>query len=135
MTDEGLDKPRRGRPRKYAADPARSAARYAEAQRLEAERDRLAAEAERSQTMAAKAAWLAAEQQVAAAWSAALRADGKLPAAIKFAELAVKHAGAHAKATEQLVADRVAELHRRATGRERAADLLAADLGGEETPT
>lgn len=123
-----------GRPRKYSADAGRVAERYAEAQRLEVERDRLAAEAERSPTMAAKAAWLAAEAQVAGAWSSALRADGKLPAAIKFAELQVKHAAAHSKAVEQLTADRVAELHRRATGRARAADLLAGDPGEETAP-
>ncbi|WAS97203.1 hypothetical protein [Nannocystis punicea] len=113
-----------GRPRKYAATPERIAERYAEAQRLEVERDRLAVEAERLGTIAAKVAMLAAEQQVAAAWASALRADGKIPAALKYGELAVKLSAAHAKALDQLIADRVDELHRRALRRDEAVTAL-----------
>lgn len=120
-----------GRPRKYAASRERVAERFQEAQRLEAERDRLAAEAERSPTMAAKAAWLAAETQVAAAWAAALRADGKLPQALKFGELAVKQAAAHKAAAEMMLADRVEQLFALAVDRQAAADALASELGEE----
>lgn len=121
----------RGRPRKYSADAATSTARYAEAQRLEVERDRLAAEAEHSPTMASKGAVLRVEMLLAQAWAAAMRADGKIPAAIKFSELAVKHAAAHAKAVEQLFADRIDELHRLVVQRQDAARALGEELGGE----
>jgi len=118
-----------GRPRKYAADAGRIAETFREAQRLEAERDRLAAEAEASETMASKAALLRCEMLLAQAWAAAMRADGKVPAALKFTDAATKLAAAHSKAVEQLTADRVAELHQRVARRARAAEMLAADLG------
>lgn len=122
------DAPNKGRPRKYAAAAGRVAERFAEAQRLEAERDLLAAEAERSPSLAAKAAWLAAEAQVAGAWASALRADGKLPAAIKFGELQVKHAAAHKAAVEMMVHDRLEQLYALAVLRQQAAAALAEEV-------
>lgn len=116
-----------GRPRKRAGE-ADVDHRYAEAHRLEAIRDEAAAAAQTSNTIASKAAWLAAEQQVAAAWASALRADGKIGPAMKYAELAVKFAAAHAKAVEQLIGDRVEQLHQLAVRRSAAADLLEHEL-------
>lgn len=114
-----------------------SSTRYAEAHRLEAVRDAAQAEAEQRGTMVAKAEWLRAEQLCAAAWASALRADGKPAPALKYSEIVVKLAGAHAKAIEQLMHDRVEELHRIAMGRAAAADLLdrREDHEHEETPS
>lgn len=120
-----------GRPRKYAAAAGRVAERFAEAQRLEAERDRFALECESRNTVTSKAELLRLEMLVAQAWASALRADGKVGPALKYTEAAVKIAGAHKAALDQIIADRVAELHQRVTRRARAAELLAADLEGK----
>lgn len=120
-----------GRPRKRAGE-ADTDRRYAEAHRLERIRDSAAEAAQVSNRIADKAVWLAAEQQVAAAWAAALRADGKIPLALKYTEAAVKLAGAHAKAVEQLSADRVDELHQLVVRRSSAADLLERELAAQE---
>lgn len=124
---DAADQDKGGRPRKYAT-PEQFEARFAEAHRLELERDAAAARWEAEQTVAAKAALCAIEQRLASAWSAALRADGKLGPALKYSDAAVKWAAAHKAAVEQLSADRVAELHARVARRARAAEMLAADL-------
>lgn len=129
MSDSPNTPNRGGRPRKRAEDGA-VAARFADAQRLEAERDEAAARWEREGTMEAKAALCAVEQRLASAWAAALRGDGKPGPALKYSDAAVKWAAAHKAAIEQLSADRVAELHRRVARRARAAEMLAADMGG-----
>lgn len=106
-----------------------STVRYAEAQRLELERDRLAAEAETSPTMASKAAVLRVEMLLAQTWAAAMRADGKIGPALKYTDVAVRLAAAHAKAVEQLFADRIDELHRLVVLRQDAAQALDEELG------
>lgn len=121
-----------GRPRKRAGE-ADTDRRYAEAHRLERIRDESAAAWQTSGTIAAKAALLAAELQVAAAWASALRADGKIGPALKCSELATKFASAHAKAVEQLLADRVEQLHAIAVRRSAAADLLDSELAAADT--
>ena len=131
MTDEAN---KGGRPRKYAATAERVAETFREAQRLEAERDRLAVEAEGSETMSSKAALLRCEMLLAQAWAAAMRADGKIPAALKFADTANKYAAAHAKAVEQMMHDRVEALHRLVAQRQQAVDALEVELGEEVAP-
>lgn len=131
MTDETS---KGGRPRKYAATAERVAETFREAQRLEAERDRLAVEAEGSETMSSKAALLRCEMLLAQAWAAAMRADGKIPAALKFADTANKYAAAHAKAVEQMMHDRVEALHRLVAQRQQAVDALEGELGEEVAP-
>lgn len=126
MTDEAN---KGGRPRKYAATAERVAETFREAQRLEAERDRLAVEAEGSETMSSKAALLRCEMLLAQAWAAAMRADGKIPAALKFADTANKYAAAHAKAVEQMVHDRLEALYRLAVLRQDATRALAEEVG------
>lgn len=120
-----------GRPRKRAGE-ADTDRRYAEAHRLERIRDEAAGRWQTSGTIADKAALLAAELQVAAAWASALRADGKIAPALKYSELAAKFAGAHAKAVEQLIADRVEQLHALAVRRSAAADLLDSELAAAD---
>lgn len=120
-----------GRPRKRAGE-ADMDRRYAEAHRLETIRDEAAAAAQGSTRIADKVAWLAAEQQVAAAWASALRADGKIPLALKYTDAAVKLAGAHAKAIEQLSVDRVDELYRVMVRRRDAADELERELAARK---
>lgn len=99
-----------------------------EARRLESARDGAAMAAEIAGTLETKVAWLAAEQQVAAAWAAFLRAAGDLGDALKYSEQTVRWAAAHAKAVEQLVADRVLKLHAVHVRRSAAVEQLEREL-------
>lgn len=109
----------RGRPRK--GDTAANAQRRKdEALRLEAERDAAATEWERTGAASAKAHMCAVEQRLASAWAAALRSEGKVTAAMRYSDAAVKWAAAHAKALDQLLVDEVADLAAKVERRERA---------------
>lgn len=127
-TPEPTTKDVGGRPRKRASEP-RIDARYAEAHRLEDERDEAAAVWEREATVAAKVVMCAAEQRVASAWASALRSDNKVGEALSCSNIAAKWAYAHKQALDQLVADRVEELHRRIVRRDAATKAAA---GGED---
>lgn len=115
------DLPKRGRGRPRNGDTAENAhRRKVEALRLEAERDAAAERAEREGTVSARTAHYAVEQRLAAAWAASLRSEGRIEAALKYSDAAVKWAAALAKATDQGIADEVRALAARLDKRERA---------------
>lgn len=118
MSDEEL-KRGRGRPRNGDTE-ANAQKRKAKALALEVERDEAAAAWEQDKTVKSMAALYAVEERLAAAWAAALRAEGKISASMPFTAAAQKWAAAHAKALDQMLVDEVAELTARLERRERA---------------